>query len=71
MFGKLISKGFLNVLKTFLHGQMTEKIASKVGPQKSAKIVKNRFFKMLFVTTSQNINQNPEPFLESSFLKVF
>jgi len=36
-----------------------------------AKIGKNRFLKMLFVTTSQNINQNPEPFLESSFLKVF
>ena len=39
--------------------------------KKLTKIVKNRFFKMLFVTTSQNINQNPEPFLESSFLKVF
>jgi len=34
---------------------MTEKIASEVGPQKSAKIVKNRFLKMLFVTTSKKV----------------
>ena len=59
------------VLNTFLHSQMTEKIASEVRPQKLAKIVKNRFFLMLFVTTSKNVYLNPEPFLESSLLKVF
>ena len=32
------------VLNTFLQSQMTEKIASEVGTQKSPKIVKNHFF---------------------------
>ena len=42
----------------------------KVGPknwQKSSKIV----FLMHFVTTSENVRQNPKPFLESFFLVVF
>ena len=36
------------VLKTILHGQMTEKIASEVRPKKGKKIAKSDFKKNIF-----------------------
>ena len=38
---------------------------------KTAKNVKNRLFKMHFLTSSKNVRQIPKPFLERFFLVVF
>ena len=50
---------------------MTEKIAFKSWAKKLTKNVKNRFFKIDYVTTSENVGQNQKPFLKRFFLVVF
>ena len=55
------------ILKTILHGQMTEKIALKFWQKNWQKTVKIVFINVFF-TTSKNVRQNLKPILERFFL---